>query len=307
MTIPPLLRTLTVPVIAAPMTDVSGPELVIAACRAGVVGTFPAHNAASTDDLDAWLATITTTLATDPGAAPFAVNLIVHPSNDRLTTDLECLAEHRVPIVITSVGSPAPVLEPLHQSGALVFVDVATLRHVDRAIGAGADGLVLLCGGAGGQTGTASPLAFLPAVRDRFDGPIALAGGICDGRSLWAAKVLGADFGYLGTKFIATPESLAPVEFKAALIAATLDDIVTTSGPSGLPANFLREWLAAHDIEPDTAGGYQQSRLFAYKNVWSAGHSVSGVTSEQSTATVIAQLARQYHAARAATATDLLV
>ncbi|WP_030518574.1 nitronate monooxygenase family protein [Nocardia sp. NRRL WC-3656] len=298
MTVPDLLNSLALPVIAAPMTDVSGPELVIAACRAGVVGAFPAHNAASTPELHSWLGAITR--AATAGSAPLAVNLIVHRSNDRLDADLDVLIEHRVPIVITSVGSPVPVLDRLHDAGALVFADVSSLRHVQRAVDAGVDGLVLLCSGAGGQTGTASPLAFVPAVRARFDGPIAVAGGIADGRALWAAQVLGADLGYLGTSFITTHESLAAPEFKAALIGATLDDIVTTSGPSGLPANFLREWLAAHDIEPDTTGSYHQRRLFAHKNVWSAGHSVSAVTGEQSTAALVAQLAQQYHAAREA-------
>ena len=186
-----------------------------------------------------------------------------------------------------------------------MFVDVATLRHVDRAIDSGADGLVLLCAGAGGQTGTANPLAFVRAVRERFDGPIALAGGICDGRTLWAATVAGADLGYVGTRFISTAESLASRAFKEALIAATLDDIVTTDRLSGLPANFLREWLVANDATSD-GGAFRRDVLLEHGEAWSAGHSVTGVTRELAVADLVAELSDEYRAAQAATASLLL-
>jgi nitronate monooxygenase len=305
---PPLLDVLALPVIAAPMTGVSGPDLVIASCAAGVIAGFPAHNAATTAELSQWLAAISSGLAAHDSAAPVAVNLVVHSSNDRLDADLDCLAAHRPPMVITSVGSPAAVMGRLHDWGCVVFADVASMRHVDRALAAGADGLVLLCAGAGGQTGSANPLAFVRAVRQRFDGPLVLAGGICDGQSLWAARLLGADLGYVGTRFIATQESLASASFKTALIEAGLDDVVTSAAPSGLPANFLREWLIARDARTSlaSAGGFRQSLLFEHTDAWSAGHSVVGVARELCVAELVAELATEYRAARDATAAALV-
>jgi nitronate monooxygenase len=191
------------------MTGVSGPDLVVAACRNGVIGSFPTHNAPSVEDLDGWLGEIHAALtAHGPliASAPVAPNLVVHPTNKRLLVDLDRLIDHGMELVITSVGSPAPVLGRLHEAGCRVFADVATMRQAEKAIAAGVDGVVLLTAGAGGQTGSANPFAFVRAVRERFDGTIVLAGGIADGVSLFAAEVLGADLAYMGTRFIATRE-----------------------------------------------------------------------------------------------------
>jgi len=220
---------LRLPVIAAPMLRVSGPELVIAACRAGVIGAFPTANARTSEDLDWWLTEITEAshrADADRPVAPYAANLIIR--QPRLFDDVACLVRHRVELVITSVGSPAPVVGPLHEIGAVVLADVATLEHARKAVAAGADGLVLLSAGAGGQTGWLNPFAFVRAVREFFDGPLVLAGGISDGQGLLAAQVLGCDLAYLGTSFIATRESLAGAAYRDMLVEATIDDVVLT-------------------------------------------------------------------------------
>lgn len=285
---------LRLPLIAAPMTAVSGPELVIAACRGGVIGSFPAHNARTTEELDAWLTRIAAAL--DADAAPVAPNLVVHRSNPRLADDVACLARHRVPLVITSVGSPAAALGPLRDAGCLVFADVASMRHVDRALALGVDGLVLLTAGAGGQTGWHNPLAFLRAVRREYTGPVVLAGGIADGTALLAAQVAGADLAYMGTKFIATEESMAGAEYRDALVAATLDDVTQTSGPTGLPANLL-----SGKVDP-TAGagqpaGFRFDVIAGATKVWAAGHSVCGVDAVLGVAELIERTRREYLAA----------
>lgn len=308
MALPSRLDRLALPLVAAPMTDVSGPDLVTAACRNGVVGSFPTHNARTPSELDGWLEQITAGLADlEDEAAPFAANLVVHRSNQRLAGDVASLIRHEVPLVITSVGSPAPVLAPLQDAGCLVFADVASMRHVQRAIDAGVDGLVLLTAGAGGQTGWANPLSFVRAVRGQFDGPIVLAGGVSDGVALWAAQALGADLAYMGTKFIATTESLADDAFRRALVESSLDDVTLTTALSGLPANFLDGWLkkATADAPPQGTDGFAQQRLLNQRNVWSAGHSVSGITGILSVAELVDQTRREYDQARQATAEAL--
>ncbi|MGY4573946.1 nitronate monooxygenase [Bradyrhizobium sp. USDA 3256] len=225
---------LRLPLIAAPMFLVSGVELVVAACRNGVIGSFPTVNCRETEQLDAWLGDIARRLqahadASGQAAAPICPNLIVHRSNTRLAQDLAVLLRHKPELVITSVGSPAPVLGPLHDAGALVFADVASIRHAERAVAAGADGLVLLTAGAGGQTGWLNPFVFVRAVRGFFDGPIVLAGGIGDGHALRAAEALGCDLAYMGTKFIATRESMADGRYKQMLVDSTADDIMLTT------------------------------------------------------------------------------
>lgn len=296
------LDRLQLPAIAAPMTGVSGPELVTAACRNGVVGSFPTHNAPSVSALGEWLEQIDTALTDDkPQAAPIAPNLIVHSSNKRLDQDLQCVISHGVEIVITSVGSPADVVSSLHAAGSMVLADVATMRHVDRALEAGVDGLVLLTAGAGGQTGSANAFAFVRAVREHFDGTIVLAGGVTDGRSMLAARVLGADLVYLGTRLIATEESMASDEYRAALIDANLDEIQLTSEVGGIPANLLSVWLEDHYIPPDksqTNGTFHQERLLRNRTVWSAGHSVTSIKEITTVATVLATIRQQYDAAR---------
>ncbi len=311
-----LADRLRLPLIAAPMFRVSGPELVIAACRSGVVGAFPTSNARSVDELEDWLTRIAGALAearsSGRAAAPFCANLIVRQA--RLADDLACLVRHRVELVIASVGSPAPVIGPLHDVGALVFADVATLRHAEKAVEAGADGLILLTAGAGGQTGWMNPFAFVRAVRAFFDGPLVLAGGVGDGRSLLAARILGCDFGYMGTRFIATRESLANDSYKQMLVDASLDDVVLTSAFTGLRTNMLLPSIVAAGLDPATLdervtperatemfGAKQSERATRWRDVWSAGHSVSSVRGVVTVAELVDEIEAEYDAAREAT------
>jgi nitronate monooxygenase len=278
------------------MTDVSGPELVVAACANGVIGTFPTHNASTVTVLDEWLDRIRAGLSaatlTGQPPAPVGANLIVHHSNPRLHDDITALIRGGVELVITSVGSPKDVVGPLHAGGVVVYADVASMRHVDLAIAAGVDGLVLLTAGAGGQTGWANPFAFVRAVRERYDGTIVLAGGVSDGAGVLAAEVLGADLVYLGTRFIATEESLAPTDYKAALVAATLDDVTTTTQVSGLAANVLTRWLER--LGDGTSVGFAQDKLLARRHVWAAGHSVAGSNDVISVTELVDRLERDY-------------
>jgi len=308
---------LSLPLIAAPMFLVSGVELVAAACRHGVIGAFPTVNCRSSVELDAWLNEIEDRLrassdALGKPAAPVCPNLIVHRSNARLSEDLQVLLRHRPEIVITSVGSPAPVLAPLHDAGALVFADVASIRHAERAVAAGADGLVLLTAGAGGQTGWLNPFVFVRAVRAFFDGPLVLAGGISDGHALRAAQALGCDLAYMGTKFIATRESMADARYKAMLVASSADDIILTTAFTGLQTNMLRPSIAAAGLDPDDLPargaidigkdidiGARENRPKRWKDIWSAGHSTSGVTEVLSVDEMIARTIAEYRAASA--------
>jgi nitronate monooxygenase len=311
MTLPEQWREqLRLPLIAAPMTVVSSPQLALAACRHGVIGSFPSHNATTIEELSEWLTTIATGLAetrrlTGASTAPLAVNLVVHRSNQRLSADLQCVIAHGVEVVIASVGSPASIVEPLHTAGTLVFADVATLRHVDRALEAGVDGLVLLTAGAGGQTGWLNPLAFLRAVRGRYDGPVVLAGGITDGASLWAAQTAGADLAYMGTKFIATTESAAPDPYKHAVVNAGIDDIELTTKLTGLRTSLIAQPEHAADAgNGNGAAGFEHQRLLDHPNsldtdrAFSAGHSVAGVYDIVDAATVIDRTHFEYLDAR---------
>jgi len=307
----PFVERLRLPLIAAPMFRVSGPELVVAASSAGVIGAFPTSNARSVEELDAWLSKIERTLDENAGVwAPYCPNIIVRQA--RLAGDLACLARHRVEVVIASVGSPAPVVGPMHEIGAFVFADVATLRHAEKAIAAGADGLVLLTAGAGGQTGWMNPFAFVRAVREFFDGPLVLAGGISDGHALLAARLLGCDLGYMGTRFIATHESMAPARYKGMLVESSLDDVVTTSAFTGLPTNMLRPSIVAAGLEPGSLDQHvtpeRSTEMFGanaagprrWQDVWSAGHSVSGVRDIGSVRDLVAQVEAEYVTARKA-------
>ncbi len=308
---------LSLPLIAAPMFLVSGVDLVVAACRNGVIGSFPTVNCRGPEQLDAWLGDIEGRLCrhsdrTGKLSAPICPNLIVHRSNARLEPDLQVLLRHRPEIVITSVGSPAPVLEPLHDAGALVFADVASIRHAERALAAGADGLVLLTAGAGGQTGWLNPFAFVRAVRAFFDGPIVLAGGIGDGHALRAAEALGCDLAYMGTKFIATVESMADVRYKEMLVASSADDILLTTAFTGLQTNMLRPSIAAAGLDPDDLPqhgaidigkdidiGAREKSPVRWRDIWSAGHSTSGVTEVLPVDDLIARTVAEYRAAEA--------
>src|ERR1700757_2227802 len=293
---------------------VSGVELVVAACRNGVIGAFPTVNCRTPAQLDEWLTGIETRLgkfSNDTGrrAAPGCPNLIVHRSNARLADDLEVLLKHSPEIVITSVGSPAPVIAPLHERGAIVLADVASIRHAERAVAAGADGLVLLTAGAGGQTGWLNPFAFVRAVRGFFDGPIVLAGGIADGHALHAAHALGCDLAYMGTKFIATRESLADARYKQMLVEASADDILLTTAFTGLQTNMLRPSIEAAGLDPDELPargaidigkdidvGARENRPKRWRDIWSAGHSTSGITDVPSVEELIARTAAEYRA-----------
>ena len=314
----PLMRfrdRLKLPLIAAPMFLVSGIDLVVAACRNGVIGAFPTVNCRSPDELERWLIEIEDRLnrhREEGGAAtaPFCPNLIVHRSNARLEHDLAVLLRHRPEIVITSVGSPAQVVTPLHDAGALVLADVASIRHAERAVAAGADGLVLLTAGAGGQTGWLNPFAFVRAVRAFFDGPIVLAGGISDGHALRAAEVLGCDMAYMGTKFIATRESMADAGYKAMLVEASADDILLTTAFTGLETNMLRPSVLAAGLDPDHLPergaidigkdidlGARESRPNRWRDIWSAGHSTSGVADVPSVQQLVMRTLDEYRAA----------
>ena len=308
---------LSLPLIAAPMFLVSGVELMVAACRNGVIGSFPTVNCRSPELLDGWLTEIGQRLqrhsqTSGKPAAPVCPNLIVHRSNARLQADLAVLLRHRPEIVITSVGSPAPVLAPLHDAGALVFADVASIRHAERAVEAGADGLVLLTAGAGGQTGWLNPFVFVRAVRGFFDGPVVLAGGIGDGHALRAAEALGCDLAYMGTKFIATPESMADPRYKAMLVASSADDILLTTAFTGLQTNMLRPSITAAGLDPDDLPprgaidiaedidiGARERRPARWREIWSAGHSTSGVTAVLPVDELVARTLAEYRAAKA--------
>lgn len=316
----PALQGLRVPVIAAPMLIVSGPELVIAACRAGVLGAFPTANPRGDGELEQWLTRIEAELAEarDAGeqVASYVPNLIVHKSNPRLDTDVASIVAHRPPAVITSVGSPAHVLPQLHDAGIQVWADVASVHHAERAMEVGVDGLILLSAGAGGQTGYANPFAFVRAVRAIFDGVVVVSGGQADGWSVWAAQVLGCDLGYMGTRFIATHESNAQPAQRQMIVDSELDDIhLTNMLGNGLQTNMMRKSIVAAGLDPSDYG--IEARPFTgmglggkepsdneprrYRDIWSAGHSSSNVKEVASVAEVVDQLAREYQAAREAT------
>ena len=300
-----IARRLALPLIAAPMLRVSGPDLVVAACNAGVIGAFPTKNARTAAELDAWLTDIRDRQG--PAAAPVCPNLIMRDA--RLAEDLAVIARHRVEMVITSVGSPAPAIAALHDAGALVLADVASLRHAERAIVAGADGLILLTAGAGGQTGWLNPLAFVRAVRERFGGVIVLAGGVSDGRALAAAITLGCDLAYMGTRFIATRESLASDAYRAMLVASSMDDVLLTSAITGLPANMLAPSITAAGLDPrrldeEISEARARERFGPgaegprrWSDIWSAGHSVSGVRAVGAVDELVAQTRAEFRAA----------
>lgn len=309
MALPASIRhRLRLPVISAPMFRVSGPDLVVAACQHGVIGAFPTANCRTVDELDEWLHTIRAALK--PSDAPFCPNLIVRREGVR--EHLDCLLRHRVEMVITSVGSPESVIGPLHEIGCLVFADVASMRHARKAVAAGADGLVLLSSGAGGQTGWANGFAFARAVRRFFDGPIVMAGGMADGQAVWAARALGCDLAYMGTKFIATHESMADARYKQMLVECEFDDVLLSRAFTGLETNMLRPSIVAAGLDPAAipagVGEEGAAMLFGasasaprrWKDIWSAGHAVSGVGAVCSVGELVGRTEREYEAARAA-------
>ncbi|MDH3977186.1 MAG: nitronate monooxygenase [Gammaproteobacteria bacterium] len=301
---------LSIPAFAAPMFLVSNPALVIEACKAGVIGSFPTLNARPVSALEEWLQQITTELAeaelSNPGnIAPWAANLIVHKSNDRFQEDLDLVIKYKAPIVISALGSPARIIDDIHGYGGLVFADVNSVEFAKKAAAAGADGLILIASGAGGHTGFTTPFSLVPAVRKFFDGPIVCGGGIGDGAGIKAMEILGADFAYIGTRFIATTESLASDEYKQMLVDAHINDIVTSPYFTGVPANYLKvsiekagidldELLKANsEINFDNA----DKRSKAWKDIWSAGQAVGVIDEVQSTADLINELKSGYDAA----------
>jgi nitronate monooxygenase len=298
---------LTLPLIAAPMLHVSGVDLVSAACREGVIGAFPTANAHSGEELDQWLSEIERRCGEAQSAAPFCPNLIMR--SPRLQEDLKILARHRTEMVITSVGSPVPAIGALHDMGTLVLADVATLHHAERAIAAGADGLILLTAGAGGQTGWLNPFAFVREVRRMFDGIVVLAGGVSDGVALKSAIVLGCDLAYMGTKFIATSESMASDGYRQMLVGSSMDDILLTASFTGLPANMLAPSIKAAGLDPrrldesiseerarEKFGAGNQEGARRWSDIWSAGHSVSGVECVESVKDLVARTRREFEA-----------
>ncbi len=312
-----LLDRLRLPVIGAPLFIVSTPRLVIAQCKAGIVGSFPALNARPEAKLDDWLAEITEALAahghTHPGTkvAPFAVNQIVHSSNNRLEHDMRLCVKHRVPIVITSLRPPAEVVAAVHGYGGLVFHDVINMRHAEKAAAQGVDGIIAVCAGAGGHAGRLSPFALVKQIREVYSGTIILSGAMSTGADVLAAQALGADLAYLGTRFLATVESNASGEYKQMLVDSRAEDIVYTSLFTGIAGNYLRGSVVNAGLDPDhlpqadksamnfgTAGGSGDSAFKAWKDIWGAGQSVSGIREIDTVGAVVERMEREYRAAR---------
>lgn len=304
---------LRLPIVAAPMFLVSDDRSVIAQCRAGVIGSFPASNARDIAMLDAWLDRITSSLAADRAggrpSAPWAVNLVTHRTNDNLDEELALVAEYKPPIVITALGGPQPVIERVRNYGGLVLADVNSLPYARKALNAGADGLALVSTGAGGHTGTISGLAFLAAVRQFFDGPVALGGGIATGDAVRAVEVAGADLAVMGTSFIPTLETMAADAYKQMVVDGAIEDLVYTDAITGVKAFWLRESIRNAGLDPDnlvktfetnfasTGDAEQEMRRARWKIVWSAGHGINCVHQLEATQDLVDRLAAEYWAA----------
>lgn len=282
---------------------VSGPDLVVEACRAGVIGTFPALNQRSSDAFESWLDEIEQRLAEveSEQPAPYGVNLIVHRSNPRVEADLKLVVKHKVPLVITSLGAVSELVDAVHSYGGLVFHDVINIRHAEKAAEADVDGLIAVCAGAGGHAGTMSPFALVPEIRSFFDKTILLSGVLSTGRHIAAALMLGADLAYLGTRFIATKESLADESFKRMIMSARARDIVYTPAISGVHGNFLRESLIEAGLDPENLPPKPDMNMDrearekrAWKHIWSAGQGVGSIDDVPSVAELVARLRREY-------------
>ncbi len=296
------LRNMRLPVFAAPMFLVSGAELVIAASKSGILGSFPAANARTTEQLEAWLRQICT--AIDPEMdGPWAVNLVAHKLNNRFASDLELACKYRAPVVITALGSPGPVVEAVHEYGGLVFADVISIEQARKAAATDVDGLILVGAGAGGHTGSITGFAFVSAVRQFWSGILVIAGGITDGAGILASQALGADAAYMGTRFIAARESMAKPAYKQMLIDSACSDIITTDAFTGIPNNMLRPSIEAAGIDPDNIPASERSRINfddphkgakAWRDIWSAGQGVDAITAMQSVAEIVSDLTDEY-------------
>ena len=316
MTLPAALGQLALPVIGAPMFIASGPDLVIAQCKAGIVGAFPALNARPAEELPRWLARIERELAefkaAHPGrpVGPYAVNQIIHKSNDRVARDVETCVEHRVPILISSLRAPDhAMLDAVHAYGGVVFHDVISIRHAKKALDAGVDGLILVAAGAGGHAGMLSPFALVGEVRRFFDGPIALSGAIASGAAVLAAQAMGADFAYIGTRWLATQEANTSPDYRDAILGSTAADVIYTNLFTGVHGNYLRKSIEAAGLDPEDLpqadasamnfGSGSGSKAKAWRDIWGAGQGVGLMHDVPTVAEVVARLEREYDDARA--------
>jgi nitronate monooxygenase len=310
---PPFLNDLTLPVVAAPMFLISGPELVIACCKSGVVGTFPALNQRTTEGFEEWVVQIKTELKkfedeTGKKAAPFGVNLIVHHTNPRVQADLEICMKHKVPLIITSLGAVSQLVDSVHSYGGLVYHDVVKARHAEKAAEAGVDGLILVAAGAGGHAGTLNPMPFIQEIRSFFKKTILLSGCMSNGRDVASALQMGADLAYLGTRFINTKESTASEGYRDMIINSGASDIVYTAAVSGVPANFMRPSLEAMGITQDMWDrkvkvdfgkelDAAQAEAKAWKTLWSAGQGVATIKDDLPVAELVTRLKSEFIAA----------
>lgn len=312
--LPPVLAKLPLPIIGSPLFIISNPKLVIAQCKAGVVGAMPALNARPASQLEDWLAEITEELAAydkanpDRPAAPFAINQIVHKSNDRLEHDMEMVVKYRVPIVITSLGARTDVNDAVHSYGGVTLHDVINNAFARKAIEKGADGIIAVAAGAGGHAGIKSPFALVQEIRQWFDGPIALSGAIATGGAVLAAQAMGADFAYIGTAFIATQEARASDEYKQAIVDGNSDDIVYSNLFTGVHGNYLAPSIVAAGMDPANLpqgdlktmnfGGGEGSKTKAWKDIWGSGQGIGAVTEVGTAAAFVEKLKREYQEAR---------
>lgn len=307
--LPPVLQNVPFPVIASPMFILSNPKLVIEQCKAGVVGSMPALNARPAALFEDWLAEITETLAAynaanpDKPAAPFAINQIVHKSNDRLEHDLALCVKYKVPVIITSLGARTDVNEAVHSYGGVVLHDVINNKFAQKAIEKGADGLIAVAAGAGGHAGTTSPFALIQEIREWFTGPLALSGSIATGRAILAARAMGADFAYIGSAFIATEEARAADAYKQMIVDSNSADIVYSSKFTGVPGNYLRGSIVAAGLDPEALGngdpsqmsfGSGESSAKAWKDIWGSGQGIGAIKKIVPTAELVARLKAEY-------------
>ncbi|WP_457393491.1 NAD(P)H-dependent flavin oxidoreductase [Roseateles sp. P5_E1] len=312
MALPPILKNLPLPAIGSPLFIISNPKLVIEQCKAGIVGSMPALNARPAELLDEWLAEITETLAAynranpDQPAAPFAINQIVHKSNERLEHDMQVCAKYKVPIVITSLGAREDVNNAVHAWGGIVLHDIINNKFARKAIEKGADGLIAVAAGAGGHAGVKSPFALVHEIREWFDGPLALSGSMATGDAILAAQAMGADLAYIGSAFIATDEARATDAYKQMIVASNSDDIVYSNLFTGVHGNYLRGSIIAAGMDPDklpesdpSAMNFGGSAAKAWKEIWGSGQGIGAVREVLPAAELVARLKREYAAARA--------